>query len=68
MNIETVSTFVILLGYFLAHAIPFLPVSVSTKIPNAIMRVINILAAKHNLERLNQTDINGNPTEVKKDV
>ena len=67
IDFDTAMLLITLLGYVLAQVIPFLPVSVSAKIPDQLMRVINLLAAKHNVSRVARTDIKGNPvTEEKK--
>lgn len=64
MSIESIITIVTLVGYVLAQLIPFLPVEVSAKIPDSLMRIINLLAAKHNVERVARTDIKGNPIKI----
>lgn len=61
MTFETISSLVILIGYFLAHVVQYLPVSVTSKIPDFVMTLINLLAAKHGAQESAKTGINGNP-------
>lgn len=46
--------------YVLTHVVNYIPISVSEKIPDTIMSVINIVGAKHGTLRAVKTDIKGN--------
>lgn len=48
---------------FLSHLVQYLPVSVTEKVPNLIMVIINALAAKHGAILSARTDIKGNRIE-----
>lgn len=61
MNIETVLSVVTLICYFLSHLVQYLPVSVTEKVPDAVMKVINVMAAKHGSQEAAKTDLAGNP-------
>lgn len=47
--------------YVLAHVISYLPVSLTTKIPDFVMVVLNTIAAKHGPKK---TDMKGNSVET----
>ena len=49
-----------LVAYVLSHIVQYLPVKLTSKIPNVIMVVLNLLAAKHGAEQASKTDISGN--------
>lgn len=51
------------LSVFLSHIVQYLPVSVTEKIPNFVMVIINILAAKHGALQSARTDLKGNRIE-----
>lgn len=50
-----------LIGFVLSQVVPFLPVTVTSKIPDIVMQIINLLAGKHNAAKVAETDIKGNP-------
>ena len=49
-----------LVAYVLSHVVQYLPVSLTRKIPDFVMTAINILAAKHGVNKSAETDIKGN--------
>lgn len=49
-----------LVGYLLSHIIQYLPVSVTTKIPDIVMVLINLIAAKHGANLSASTGLSGN--------
>ena len=51
------------IGYTLSGFIQYLPVSVTEKIPDIVMTIINLLAQKHGNDKAALTDIKGNPVE-----
>lgn len=56
-------TTLLLVGYTLAHIIPYLPVTWTAKIPDIVMTVLNILSAKHGAAKAAKTNIAGNPVD-----
>lgn len=60
MNIEEILSIAALVCYFLSHIIQYLPVSFTEKVPNSVMKLINVLASKHGADKAALTDINGN--------
>lgn len=60
MNIETITSIAIITCYFLSHVIQYLPVKFTEKVPDSVMKLINLLASKHGADKAALTDINGN--------
>ena len=61
MTPEEYITLFSMLSFVLSQIVPFLPVTVTSKIPDVIMQIINLLAGKHNADKVAETDIKGNP-------
>jgi hypothetical protein len=49
-----------LLFYVLSHVVQYLPVSVTSKVPDWVMVIINVIASKHGADKAAKTDIKGN--------
>lgn len=58
-----VASLIVLIAYVLSHVVQYLPVTWTEKVPDIVMTVINLLAAKHGAEASAQTDIKGNLME-----
>lgn len=56
---ETV-TIIVGVAYVLSHVVQYLPVSWTEKIPDIVMTIVNLVAAKHGSAQAAQTDIKGN--------
>ncbi|MGY6509077.1 hypothetical protein ACXIUH_08915 [Vibrio parahaemolyticus] len=63
LGIEPYLMIFLSLSVFLSHAVQYLPLSVTEKIPNWVMVLLNILAAKHGAVLSARTDIKGNRIE-----
>ena len=50
-------------GYTLSHIIQYLPVKVTSKIPDVVMKILNIIAAKHGSDKAAKTNLAGNPID-----
>lgn len=48
-------------AFVITHTLPFLPVSVTSKIPNVVMVILNTLAGQYGNASNAKTDISGNP-------
>lgn len=60
MNIEEIISITALCCYFLSHVIQYLPPEFTEKVPDSLMRIINVLASKHGADKAALTDIKGN--------
>jgi hypothetical protein len=59
--------FAILVCYAISHMLPFVPVSITSKVPNSVMKFINVVGAQHSVSLAAKKDINGNPVGYVKD-
>lgn len=55
------ASIVVFVAYTLSHIVDYLPVSITSKIPNFVMVILNLLAAKHGTKQAAKKDIKGNP-------
>lgn len=53
-------TIVVFAMFIVQHILPYLPPSVTTKIPNWVMIIVNSLAARYKHTENKNTDIKGN--------
>lgn len=60
MDIETILSIATLVCYFLSHVIQYLPPEFTEKVPDSLMKLINVLASKHGSDKAAMTDIKGN--------
>ncbi|MFV8385810.1 hypothetical protein ACNO5E_17095 [Vibrio parahaemolyticus] len=60
LGLEPYAIIFLSLSVFLSHIVQYLPLSITEKIPNVVMTLINILAAKHGALLSARTDIKGN--------
>lgn len=54
------ATIIITVCYVLSHVVQYLPVTITGKIPDIVMYIINALAAKHGADSSAKTDMSGN--------
>lgn len=60
-----VATIIALVVYvFTHHIIQYIPVKYTSKIPDWVMTILNLIGAKHGSDKAALTDIKGNPTGV----
>lgn len=60
---STIFAIVSTIAYIITRALPELPVTWTSKIPDTVMVVLNWLANKHKIEKAAKTDMKGNAVE-----
>ena len=48
-------------AFVITHTLPFLPVAITSKIPDVVMAVLNALAGQYRNAENAKTDMSGNP-------
>lgn len=54
-------TIIALVAFVITHLVPHLPVSVTSKIPNVVMVILNSIAGQYKNAKNEKTDMKGNP-------
>ncbi|WP_274882431.1 hypothetical protein [Vibrio harveyi] len=61
--LQQIISILVLVAFLLTHILPHLPPTVTEKIPNWVMFIVNYLAGQYKHAANAKTDINGNPRE-----